>query len=258
MLDTQAGYSKLAEVTGLTGDGTLESWYLMISYSVDARPAEMTSPVKQRRYEPENYWHLGSSEQNFTALRYSDGSCDILLQGKDMAEALGYSETEGGYVGNPDELLYDWYVATNGLDYPLCIQNWTERMNDAGYEHAFYPVRRMDGDGWYLYLPVGRWGEEADSEAGIRWAYGSKYPNSNSTLTVERVESGARDETVESVDGGVHTLRRTVPIDENSHWLLTASWDEAAANSDDKELASDGATARMAIESFTLDSRFGR
>ena len=76
MLDTQAGYSKLAEVTGLTGDGTLESWYLMISYSVDAQPAEIVSPVEQRRYEPENYWHLGSSEQNFTVLRYSDGSCD--------------------------------------------------------------------------------------------------------------------------------------------------------------------------------------
>ena len=47
MLDTQAGYSKMAEVTGLTGGGTLESWYLMISYSVDARPAVMVSPVKQ-------------------------------------------------------------------------------------------------------------------------------------------------------------------------------------------------------------------
>ena len=116
----------------------------------------------------------------------------------------------------------------------------------------------MDGNGWYLYMPIGRWGEESDSEAGVRWVYGSKYPNSNSTLTVERVESGARDETVESVDGGVHTLRRTVPIDENSHWLLTASWDEAVTNSEDTEIASDGATARMAIESFTLDSRFGR
>ena len=255
VLDTQAGYSKMAEVTGLTGDGTLESWYLMISYSVDARPAEMVSPVKQMQYEPENYWHLGSSEQNFTAIRYSDGSCDILLQGEDMAQALGYSE---GYVGNPDELLYDWYVATNGLDYPLCVLDWTERINEAGYEYVFFPVRRMDGNGWYLYLPIGRWGEESDSEAGVRWVYGSKYPNSNSTLTVERVESGARDETVESVDGGVHTLRRTVPIDENSHWLLTASWDEAVTNSEDTEIASDGATARMAIESFTLDSRFGR
>ena len=167
---------------------------------------------------------MGSSEQNFTAIRYSDGSCDILLQGEDMAQALGYSE---GYVGNPDELLYDWYVATNGLDYPLCVLDWTERINEAGYEYVFSPCAAWDGNGWYLYLPIGRWGEESDSEAGVRWVYGSKYPNSNSTLTVERVESGARDETVESVDGGVHTLRRTVPIDESSHWLLTASWDEA-------------------------------
>ena len=258
VLDTDAEYSLLSSVSGLAPEGTLESWYFFIRFLHDADTGIAEFPAAQYDW-PDGYWTLNSSYRNFFALHHSDGSYDILWQPGDPNpnETLGF---DAGYTGNDDEMLYDWYVTVNGLDYPLCVLEWAERINALGYDYVSYTVRRFDGDGWYLYLPIGRWTEEADSEPGTRWVYGSSYPESDSTLTVELADGPATDETSESTDGDMHTLTRTVPVDENSHWVLTARWNDAtvAEYAYNTEITSDPGTARLAVESFTLDPRISQ
>lgn len=257
VLSTRMNMYKLAEVANLATGGTLEYWDCTVYYKLDAADDEMAKLAMQQYPQDEGDWTLDAGYMKIVALRYVDGSCDILLNDRgylnnEMGKALGFDEP-GSYTGNAGELLYDWYVTANGLDLPLCVLDWTDKINDAGYDYVSYTVRRYNGDGWYLYLPIGRWDETAESEPGTRWVYGNMYTQSDSTITVELVSGAAEDETNEEDFDDYTVLTRTVPAGEDSHWLITARWSAATVASSDMEIASDPGTARLAVESFTLE-----
>ena len=240
VLDTDVESEKLAEVSDLAPEGTLEAWSYSIYCKLDADVDEVVLAGGQQYKD--GGWYCFETNKLVYALRYSDGSYDIL---RDVYHV------DDGY-GTASQQLYDWYVTTYDLDLPLRVLDWTDEINAAGYDYVSYTARLYNGDGWYLYLPIGRWDETADSEPGTRWVYGSKYPQSDSTITVELVSGAAEDETNEE-DFDDHTvLTRTVPAGVNSHWLITARWSAATVASSDMEIASDPGTARLAVASFTL------
>ena len=81
-------------------------------------------------------------------------------------------------------------------------------------------VRRFDGDGWYIYIPVSGWTLEEASEARTRW---SSDAGTGSTLVVRRasVEEYAADRP--ELEAG--QSEKWVPAGDGSYWLVFTQYD---------------------------------
>ena len=153
-----AWLDKKGEVKDLDPNGTLEAWTFHYLVQVDADDVMLVGGM----YEEDGWYDLeGQGGRNLVALRYPDGSYDILYNSI-VNDNLAF----WGYHNSYEEAIYDWYVTDQGLNLPLYVENW-------GNDH---PARRFDGEGWYLYIPVANWEPVQVQEDGTflwRSAYGT-------------------------------------------------------------------------------------
>lgn len=166
-----AWLEKQGEVTGLAPEGTLEAWTFNYLVRVDASPDDIL--LMGGMYEEDGWYDLeGQGGRNIVALRYADGSYDILYNAVVNDNMDFY-----GYHNSYEEAVYDWYVTENRLDLPLYVEDWTDRIGTTENDLGNFPVHRFDGDGWYLYIPVSGWKQievNSSSESPI-WGWGSAY-----------------------------------------------------------------------------------
>ena len=160
-----AWLEKQGEVDGLAPEGTLEAWTFHYLVQVDAEPEQIM--LVGGMYEEDGWYDLeGQGGHNLVALRYADGSYDILYNAV-VNDNLDFY----GYHNNYEEAIYDWYVTENGLNLPLYVKELT------GDGVGNIPAHRYDGDGWYLYIPVSGWKqiEVRSNHEGRIWGWGSAY-----------------------------------------------------------------------------------
>ena len=212
------GTEKLSELSGLAPEGTLELYTYSVMYKTDV-PAEEIQFVGDTSPDGE-YVDFERNGRVMIALRYADGSVDVLLdrrRGDNMGGIWYYHDTV-------EEALYDWYVKENGLDLPLYVIDLLPTS-----ELGNYPAHRVDGDGWYFYLPVQSW-YRADEGGTARWYL--QY-NTGSMLAVAHLDESAGDAAVryqswdwELAQEGVPSVRRTSGKDGNTHTAIRFHEDE--------------------------------
>lgn len=130
---------------GLAPEGTLESWQYNYEIQFGAGPGDVM--LAGGMYEQDGWYDMeGQGGHNVVALRYEDGSYDVLYDQivNDNLDFFGYHDSY-------EEVLYDWYVNNNGLDLPLYVTNLTTESGES------LPVHRYDGYGWYIYIPISGW-----------------------------------------------------------------------------------------------------
>ena len=75
-------------------------------------------------YEEDGWYDLeGQGGHNVVALRYDDGSYDVLYD-----QVVNDNLDFYGYHNSYEEAIYDWYVTDQGMDLPLYVKDWTERI----------------------------------------------------------------------------------------------------------------------------------
>lgn len=230
---------KLAEVTDLTDEGTLEYWYFQ--WLTEVELDGLTRDDLTTALYGENCVALGwESCNNLVALRYDDGSVDILLAGALPEEFMAYRQ-------NGAEALYDWYVVENRLSLPLYVTDWAADLTeaDASVTAGGFPVHRFNGEGWYLYLPARGWSMAPAAENRWRW-YCSE--NSACSLTLEKLAAP-----VEPDQTGAHGSERFVSAPDGGSFRITVQWPQSDALSEDLRHMPQ-LLQRMA-DSFTLDER---
>lgn len=245
VLDTKLAWlDKQGELEGLAPEGTLEAWTFHYLVKIDADASEVL--LVGGMYKQGRYYDLeGQGGHTIVALRYPDGSYDILYD-----QIVNDNMDFYGYHNNEEEALYDWYVTAKGLDLPLYVKG---------------SVHRFDGDGWYLYIPIGVWERAADDA----WQWTSAY-GTGATLTVERLTGSLKDSTAEA------QAQNGVPVDTDGQvweyhnagvtrydyftevadgcWRVTIQWTDARIT-DYPYIAMEPDTLRFMAEGFTLDSR---
>lgn len=176
-----AWLDKQGELEGLAPEGTLEAWTFSYLVQLDV-PTEKVALVGGM-YEEDGWFDLeGQGGHNIVALRYPDGSYDILYD-QPVNDNLDFY----GYRNSYEEAIYDWYVTDQGLDLPRYVEEWSDRVTYPGEYQGNLPVHRYDGDGWYLYVPVSGWTMRADGSNGNNWEWRSEYRNSSVYLMVNRI-----------------------------------------------------------------------
>ena len=262
-----AWLEKQGEVDGLAPEGTLEAWTFNYLVQVVAAPDQIMLPGGM--YEEDGWYDLeGQGGHNVVALRYPDGSYDILYNAvvNDNLDFYGYHHSY-------EEAIYDWYVTENGLDLPLYMEDWIDRITvPEGGNLGNYPVHRYDGDGWYIYVPVSAW-EQAAASADIyryHWEWRSGY-DTGSTLIVNRFTQSVEDNcTVSQKQGftptdstnqvweryqdGIHETYYLCPCADGGSFRVWTRWSDAGIT-DYPYIAMEPEVLRLMAESFTVDSR---
>lgn len=173
--------TKGGELAGLAPDGVLEEWeyYYLVKLDVDTASVAL---VGGQYYDNEEYFSL-DDRHVIVALRHDDGSYDILCDDpiNDGGEFFGYHNTI-------EEAIYDWYVTDQGLDLPLYVEDWIDKINYNTEEGkpGNYPVHRYDVDGGYLYIPGDTWvmSTPERGEEGVRTYTWTSVYNTGSQIVV--------------------------------------------------------------------------
>ena len=183
---------KGGEVAGLAPDGVLEEWEYSYLVKLDV-DTDSVALVGGQYYDDEGYFALNDPTGHVVvALRHPTGSYDILCDDpiNDGGEFFGYHDTI-------EEAIYDWYVTDQGLDLPLYVEDWIDKINYNTEEGkpGNYPVHRYDVDGGYLYIPISAWAmtDTASERASIDWwEWGSLY-NTGSSIHVSHYTQSLED-----------------------------------------------------------------
>ncbi|MBQ3379382.1 MAG: hypothetical protein IJG50_05905 [Clostridia bacterium] len=243
------GLEKLGELSGLSPQGTLEAWRYEKYVKLDAPKGDVA--LVGGMSESDGWYDLeGQGGHIIIALLRGDGSYDILSDKpvNDGGDFFGMHESV-------EESLYDWYVKEYALDLPLYIK--TEDVKGLNGETRQFALRRCDGDGWYVYIPVQSWDlTESDGESAVfisLYGTGSKFRINKVTLEqepeypTETYISGREVRTVRSSDGGV--------------WIVRGTYDPETINALQSEYNSIGfepELIRIMADSFTADESFKR
>ncbi len=261
--DTKIAWlEKKGEVSGLAPEGTLEAWTFNYLVKIDADPT--TVSLVGGMYEEDGWFDLeGQGGHNIVALRYEDGSYDILYDAP-VNDNYDFYGLRNSY----EEAIYDWYVKKNNLDLPLYVKDWVDIITVPGGESlGDFPVHRYDGDGWYLYLPVQTWTTPVRNSAGNYEIYsqydtgshiiiGKNSTNEEQTLSHyldlghEMTEIGL----VKQGDGQTHCVYLYPGEDGGCYVLHTFWYDESIT--DYPYIAMEPDVMRLIAESFTVDARF--
>ena len=240
------GSAGTASVNGLDPNGTLELTHYSIYYQLDVSPDDVMLAGNMRMDDRNSVggktWMCFEPNRWVYALSYPDGTCDILYDKLD-----GFMGSDGRYAGLWSQQIYDWYVTENDLDLPLCLDDWTDRLDNAG-PSVYLNVKRCDGDGWYIYAPMNEWYQTDVGAHYMRWE--SAYVP-EAVLTVTRIDED-EDITVDPL-AGYELLWDTYQGD-GCAWLVTATWPQDA--SVPEYAAPIGETMRLLFESFTVDPDF--
>lgn len=253
-----AWLDKMGEVEGLSPEGTLEAWTFSYLMQLDVPAEEVV--MAGGAYEEDGWFDLeGQGGHNIVALRYPDGTYDVLYD-----QPVNDNMDFYGYHNSYEEAIYDWYVTDQGLDLPLYAEDWTEQITyPDGEYHGNFPVHRYDGDGWYLYVPVSAWNQWAADPTHSVWV--SVY-NTGSAVTVDYLETSLADSTRDMTPAGdsgrIFTAQadgwtyRTYYTDaaDGGCWKITTQWQDDAIT-DYPYIAIEPQVMALMAESFTLDSR---
>ena len=238
VLDTKLEQlEKTGEVSGLAPEGTLESWRFHYLVQIEAEADDII--LAGGMYEEDGWYDLeGQGGHNVVALRYEDGSYDILYD-QPVNDGLDFY----GYHSSYEEAIYDWYVTEYGLGLPLYVIDLMPQD-----ELGSHPAHRYDGDGWYLYIPIQAW-EQTEASA-VQTVWSSQY-GTGSALTVRKAsesEAAAKPPYLE----GYETAYYDFP---GGTWCVdTVYYPENIT--DYPYIAIEPATLKAMAESFTVDARF--
>ena len=256
-----AELEKKGELPGLAPEGTLEAWTFHYLVQIDV-PAEEVA-LAGGMYEEDGWFDLeGQGGHNIVALRYDDGSYDILYDQpvNDNMDFYGYHQSYA-------EAIYDWYVREKGLDLPLYVTDWTDRVSGTGETApGTVPVHRYDGDGWYLYIPVAAWNLQTAADG--QWEWTSAYATGSSltvtycpvSLAEQQAAQQARDYTPVNDAQTVWHLRRVgadryaylFPAGEEGTWRADIQWADSQIT-DTPYIALEPQMLQWMAESFTVD-----
>ena len=256
-----AWLDKQGELEGLAPEGTLEAWTFNYLVQIDA-PAEDIALVGGM-YEEDGWFDLeGQGGHNIVSLRYPDGTYDILYNQivNDDIEFLGHHNSY-------EEAIYDWYVTDQGLDLPLHVKDWNVLMlGPDGEQEINVPVRRYDGDGWYLYIPVSAWTQWSADPVHSVWV--SQY-NTGSAVTVDYTKTNLADYLagdtggmtpagdsgrVFEAQGDGWNYRYYYVEGTEGCWRISIQWQDDAIT-DYPYIAIEPQVMALMAESFTPDSR---
>lgn len=256
-----AWLDKMGEVEGLAPEGTLEAWTFNYLVQLDV-PAEEVALVGGM-YEKDGWFDLeGQGGHNIVSLRYPDGTYDILYNQivNDDIEFLGHHNSY-------EEAIYDWYVTDQGLDLPLHVKDWNVLMlGPDGEQEINVPVRRYDGDGWYLYIPVSAWTQWSADPVHSVWV--SQY-NTGSAVTVDYTKTNLADYLagdtggmtpagdsgrVFEAQGDGWNYRYYYVEGTEGCWRISIQWQDDAIT-DYPYIAIEPQVMALMAESFTPDSR---
>ena len=238
---------KRGEVEGLAPEGTLEAWFFHYLVQVEAEDILLAGGM----YEEDGWYDLeGQGGYDVVSLRYPDGSYDVLYQGV-VNDGMNFY----GYHNSYEEAIYDWYVADQGLDLPLYVEDWTDRIGTPAEGLGNFPVHRCDGPGWYFYLPVTAWTQQGTllSSPEEGWIWTSAY-GTGSALTVRYLSGGPREGTQQEDSGGRHRWTVFHPAGEGDSWKVTIQWSDANLTAS-VYTAMEAEMLQAMAESFTLDHR---
>ena len=253
---------KQGELEDLAPEGTLEAWTYQYRVRLDA-PEENVLLLGNQTVEDGWYDLEGRGEHHVAALRYPDGSYDILCDDPANEDLTFYN----GDYDSWEEALFDWYVREQGLDLPLYVEDWRDRLDlpdgDGGER---YPVHRYDGDGWYLYVPLSTWDNVSPSDTGGAWIWRNvcgigwvAVQRFNQPLSVRQAlarELGMTpvDSTEQIWQSGDEFIRCLYDDPGGGSWQVDADW--SGADSSDSPYAKMAPRVMALIaESFTLDER---
>ena len=256
-----AWLDKMGEVEGLAPEGTLEAWTFNYLVQLDV-PAEEVALVGGM-YEENGWFDLeGQGGHNIVALRYPDGTYDVLYDQlvNDNGEFLG---SHNSY----EEAIYDWYVTDQGLDLPLYVEQWdTLVLGQNGEQEIRVTAHRYDGAGWYLYVPVMAWTQWSADPVHSVWV--SQY-NTGSAITVDYTKTNLADylagDTQDMTPAGDSGRVFEAQWDGWSYryyyvegtegcWRITIQWQDTAIT-DYPYIAIEPQVMAFMAESFTPDSR---
>ena len=259
-----AWLDKMGEVEGLAPEGTLEAWTFNYLVQLDV-PTEEVALVGGM-YEEDGWFDLeGQGGHNIVSLRYPDGTYDILYNQivNDDIEFLGHHNSY-------EEAIYDWYVTDQGLDLPLHVKDWNVLMlGPDGEQEINVPVRRYDGDGWYLYIPVSAWTQWSADPVHSVWV--SQY-NTGSAITVDYTKTNLADYLagdtrgmtpagdsgrVFEAQGDGWNYRYYYVEGAEGCWRITIQWQDGGTDGQPLTITAVAAPKVLALmaESFTPDSR---
>jgi beta-lactamase regulating signal transducer with metallopeptidase domain len=228
---------KTGEVADLAPEGTLESWQFQYYVQIDADPDDVASV--DGMLEAGGWYDLeGQGGHDLVALRYADGSYDVLYD-----EPIGDGLDFWGYHHSYEEAIYDWYVREYGLDLPLYVVDLLPYD-----ELGNHPARRYDGDGWYLYILLSQWSDVSVSEDA--WTWTSNY-GTGSTLTVRRALEGEPSQSHTAVEGRSESYFETA---DGVWWAVSTQYDPARLT-DHPYIALEPTALEVMAESFTVDGR---
>ena len=256
-----AWLDKMGEVEWLAPEGTLEAWTFNYLVQLDV-PAEEVALVGGMS-EEDGWLDLeGQGGHNIVALRYPDGTYDILYD-QPVNDNLDFY----GYHNSYEEAVYDWYVTDRGLDLPLHVKDWNVLMlGPDGEQEINVPVRRYDGDGWYLYIPVSAWTQWSADPVHSVWV--SQY-NTGSAVTVDYTKTNLADYLAGDTQGMTPAgnsgrvfeaqwygwnYRYYYVEGTEGCWRITIQWQDTAIT-DYPHIAIEPQVMALMAESFTPDNR---
>lgn len=240
VLETKLDWlEKTGEVSALAPNGTLESWRFGYLVKIDADADDIALPGGM--HEEDGWYDLeGQGGHNVVALRYEDGSYDVLYD-----EPVNDGMDFFGYHYSYEEAIYDWYVREYGLDLPLYV------IDLLPYDElGNHPAHRYDGDGWYIYIPVQAWELTEASETQTVWS--SQY-GTGSTLTVKKVSDSEAAAKPPALDG----LETTYYDTSTGIWCVSAQY-YSENITDYPYIAIEPVTLAAMAESFTVDARISQ
>ena len=96
-------------------------------------------------------------------------------------------------------------------------------------QELYNDAKRFDGEGWYIYVPVGLWaygGSPLSSHESH--AFCSAYDTGSYVMVEKRDSRFERPEDGSRTDGEYTELRRIVELEDGEYFLITARYSESA------------------------------
>ncbi|MHA5218766.1 M56 family metallopeptidase [Dysosmobacter sp. Phy] len=186
--DARGEVTFLGSLEGLDPEGRLEAW--VFSWEIKPTNAQNHSIfiAGGGGVLEDGFCDFDQSDLLVVRCCNDDGRYEILWQ-ETAPEHIDFSAYRNSY----EEALYDWYVTEYGLDLPVYVEDWIDRVEvPEGGSLGNFPVHRFDGDGWYLYIPVSAWEQVLTEDPDAQWQWASAY-GTGATLLVEQIDASLED-----------------------------------------------------------------
>ena len=187
--DARGTVTFLGSLEGLEPEGRLEAW----EFSWEIKPTNAQNHqifiAGGGGVTEDGFCNFDQSDLLIALFRSDDSRYEILWK-----ETAPEHTDFFGYHNGYEEALYDWYVTEYGLDLPLYVEDWIDRVEvPEGGSLGNFPVHRFNGDGWYLYIPVSAWEQVLTEDPDAQWQWVSSY-GTGATLLVEQMEASLADQ----------------------------------------------------------------